>query len=88
MIVVSSRLVYISHMRCHFIQSSILLFVMASTTLGQAPWERKLRLELPLLGHRNWIVIADSAYPLQTAPGIESTHTETDQLAVLSVVLG
>ena len=36
---------------------------------GQEPWQTKLKKELPLLGHRNWIVIADSAYPWQTAPG-------------------
>ena len=26
---------------------------------------------LPALGHRNWIVVADAAYPEQTAPGID-----------------
>lgn len=29
---------------------------------------------LPLLGHRNWIVIADMAYPQQSNPGIETHH--------------
>ena len=35
-------------------------------------WKRTLREELPLLGHRNWIVIADSAYQEQT--NNESQH--------------
>lgn len=39
------------------------------------PWQTKLRQELPLLGHRNWILIVDSAYPLQTSPGVETIET-------------
>jgi RbsD / FucU transport protein family len=42
---------------------------------------------LPLLGHRNWIVIVDSAYPLQTSPGIETVETGADQLTVVREVL-
>jgi len=54
---------------------------------AQSAWESKLRQELPLLGHRNWIVIADSAYPLQTAPGIETVYADVDQLAAVKTVL-
>ena len=32
-------------------------------------WQEKLEEQLPLLGHRNWILIVDSAYPLQNASG-------------------
>ncbi len=53
----------------------------------QGTWQQKLQGELPLLGHRNWIVIADSAYPLQTAPGIETIETGASQLEVVSAVL-
>ena len=28
-------------------------------------WQTVLQEKLPLLGHRNWIVITDMAYPLQ-----------------------
>lgn len=49
-------------------------------------WRAKLNQELPLLGHRNWIVIADSAYPWQTAPGIETVYTDADQVDVLKTV--
>jgi len=38
-------------------------------------------------GHRNWIVIADSAYPAQSRPGIETIVTGDDQLRVLQAVL-
>lgn len=51
-------------------------------------WLReKLRAQLPLLGHRNWVVVADSAYPLQTAPGIETVYVDADQVEVLQLVL-
>lgn len=50
-------------------------------------WRAKLRQELPLLGHRNWILIVDAAYPLQISPGIETIETGADQLAVTQGVL-
>jgi hypothetical protein len=50
-------------------------------------WADRLRHELPLLGHRNWIVVVDSAYPLQTAPGIETTYANADQIEVVKQVL-
>lgn len=50
-------------------------------------WQSKLKQELPLLGHRNWIVIADAAYPWQTAPGVETVATGSGQLEVMKEVL-
>ena len=54
---------------------------------SEADWHVKLRQQLPLLGHRNWIMIVDSAYPLQVAPGIQTLATNTDQLEVTREVL-
>ena len=51
------------------------------------PWELALKRQLPLLGHRNWIVVADSAYPAQSNPGIETIATEADHLLVLRATL-
>ena len=68
----------------------LLLLVVSWTPMNAAnpiPWQTKVHEELPLLGHRNWIVIVDSAYPLQTSPGIETIDTGTDQLTVLREVL-
>ena len=42
---------------------------------------------MPLLGHRNMILIVDSAYPLQSSPGIETIETNAPQLEVLHHVL-
>ncbi len=60
---------------------------MPMTAANPIPWQTKVQQELPLLGHRNWIVIVDSAYPLQTSPGIETVDTGTDQLTVVRKVL-
>jgi len=46
-----------------------------------------VRDELPKLGHRNWIVIADSAYPWQSRDGIETVVTSEDQLQTVKAVL-
>jgi hypothetical protein len=50
-------------------------------------WELQLRDLLPLYGHRNWIVIADAAYPAQSKPGIETILANEDQLAVVQKTL-
>ena len=52
-----------------------------------ADWQQQLNEELPLLGHRNWIAIVDSAYPLQTSEGIETIETNGDQLDIVRRVL-
>jgi hypothetical protein len=51
------------------------------------PWKVVLQTTLPLLGHRNWIVVADSAYPSQSSPGIETIATEADHTDVLESTL-
>lgn len=50
-------------------------------------WHAVLQRDLPLLGHRNWIAVVDSAYPLQTSIGIETVETGADQLEVVHTVL-
>ncbi len=50
-------------------------------------WRKLLEQELPLLGHRNWIVIVDSAYPLQSSPGVETIETGASQDEVVRTVL-
>jgi hypothetical protein len=53
-----------------------------------SPWRATVEEKLPLLGHRNWIVVADSAYPWQTSAGIDTVDTGSDHLEVLRGVLG
>ncbi len=64
------------------------MFVGTMASPAQTSWQQKVKQELPLLGHRNWIVIVDSAYPLQNSSGVETIDTGTDQLTVLNYVLG
>jgi hypothetical protein len=64
------------------------LLTLGTTAVGEeAGWQKRLAQDLPLLGHRNWIVIADSAYPLQSGPGIETIATGEDQGKVVQAVL-
>lgn len=64
-----------------------LLIFCLSVPLHAAEWKSELRRELPLLGHRNWIVIADSAYPWQVSPGITTVETGASQTEVIRQVL-
>jgi hypothetical protein len=50
-------------------------------------WQQKLAERIPLYGHRNWIVIADSAYPAQSRDGIETIVVNAPQVRVLQTVL-
>jgi RbsD / FucU transport protein family len=71
---------------------AILLLAMAGLTAAAqqptADWQSRLGQILPLLGHRNWIMIVDSAYPLQSSAGVETLETNTDQMEVIRKVLG
>jgi hypothetical protein len=51
-------------------------------------WQSKVQEDMPRLGHRNWILVVDSAYPLQSSPGVETVETNADQLEVIKFVLG
>jgi hypothetical protein len=51
-------------------------------------WKAKVAETMPLLGHRNWILIVDSAYPLQVSPGVEVVETNAAQIDVVQYVLG
>jgi len=50
-------------------------------------WEDVLGKALPALGHRNWIVVADAAFPWQITPGMEVIAAGEDHFAVLDKVL-
>ena len=54
---------------------------------GPPSWQTLLQKRLPGYGHRNWIVIADSAYPLQSRSGIETVVTGAEQIEVVKFVL-
>ena len=59
-----------------------------SLLTAQPDWKARVAESMPLLGHRNWILIVDSAYPLQSSPGVETIETNASHLDVLRYVLG
>jgi L-fucose mutarotase/ribose pyranase (RbsD/FucU family) len=50
-------------------------------------WKRLIEDRLPLLGHRNWIVVADAAYPAQSNSGIETVASGLSQQDTIEAVL-
>jgi hypothetical protein len=56
-------------------------------TDGAMDWRSALRQKLPLLGHRNWILVVDKAFPEQNAAGLELIDTNADLVEVLSATM-
>lgn len=54
---------------------------------SEPSWRDVLASKLPLFGHRNWIAIADAAYPSQSGAGITTVVAEAEQLDVVRSVL-
>ena len=50
-------------------------------------WKNILHKELPLLGHRNWILIVDKAFPALNSPGMEVIYADDNLLNVLKYTL-
>jgi hypothetical protein len=72
--------------------AALLLLTATATVLGApanppASWKSRVAAAMPLLGHRNWILIVDSAYPLQSSPGIETIETNASMFDVVDYVL-
>ena len=55
--------------------------------INEPDWRSTLTQKLPVFGHRNFIVIADSAYPMQSNPGIETIYTGEKQINVVKEVI-
>jgi hypothetical protein len=60
----------------------------APAAVESTGWQSKVSHDLQLMGHRNWVLIVDSAYPLQSSPGVETFQTGAEGLDVLKYVLG
>ncbi len=61
--------------------------VHATPPAAPSTWKAKVAAEMPLMGHRNWILVVDSAYPLQSSPGVETVETNAEQIDVVRYVL-
>ena len=51
-------------------------------------WEDVLETDLNMLGHRNWILVVDKAFPEQSSAGMKYIYVEQELLATLEYVLG
>lgn len=49
-------------------------------------WTEALQSTLTIFGHRNWVVVADAAYPAQARAGIETIVTGEDHIQVVRAV--
>jgi L-fucose mutarotase/ribose pyranase (RbsD/FucU family) len=49
-------------------------------------WKTEVENTIQLFGHRNWIVVADGAYPKQSNPAIKTITVDADQLEVVQFV--
>ncbi|WP_343319132.1 RbsD/FucU domain-containing protein [Sphingobacterium multivorum] len=60
--------------------------------LGDPPskpdWQDLFTQQLPLLGHRNWILIVDKAYPIPANKSMLIINTERNMPEVLNTVVG
>ena len=50
-------------------------------------WQSTLEQDLHLLGHRNWILVVDKAFPEQSSPGMKYLYVEQNLLPTLEYVL-
>jgi D-ribose pyranose/furanose isomerase RbsD len=50
-------------------------------------WKEIFAEQLQLLGHRNWVLVVDKAFPAQTATGIEVVNSGENLLPALGFVL-
>jgi hypothetical protein len=72
----------------------LLLFMNGCTTpvpdnksKNEVSWKTEFNSLLPLLGHRNWILVVDKAFPLQTSQGLTIINTGEKLVPVLKYVL-
>lgn len=54
---------------------------------GSSNWMEELRSILPFMGHRNWLLIVDKAFPAQSASGMKYIDTRQELLPTLKDVL-
>lgn len=63
------------------------LLLLGCHAQSSGEWEKGMDKILKSLGHRNWILIADAAYPAYSGGGTDVILTENDHLVVLKNML-
>jgi len=67
--------------------SSCSLYAPADSPAQELSWQEVLEKDLHLLGHRNWILVVDKAFPEQSSAGMKYIYVEEDLLPTLEYVL-
>ena len=57
-----------------------------NTTTNAKKWQTEVEKTIQLFGHRNWIVVADGAYPKQSNQAIKTITVNANQLEVVQFV--
>jgi hypothetical protein len=57
-----------------------------TTSSASQNWKTEVESTIQLYGHRNWIVVADGAYPKQSNPAIKTIAVDAHQLEVVQFV--
>lgn len=65
----------------------MLLALSSAIAQKTTDWRALLRQQIPVMGHRNWIVVADSAYPEQVSPGVITIYTGQNQIETVREVM-
>ncbi len=65
----------------------LVLLTAASSFAQQRAWRQILDERLPYFGDHNWIVVADSAFSMRSAPGIETIVSSDSQVNTVRQVL-
>lgn len=65
---------------------SLLSLAQTPASTPASHWKTIVQNRLPLYGHRNWIVVSDSAFPAYADPGIETIAINEDLPSVLKYV--
>jgi D-ribose pyranose/furanose isomerase RbsD len=79
--------IYLSFFFLALFLSSCEFLMPTKSPVANAGWKGQLNEELPLLGHRNWILVVDKAFPAQTASGIKVINTGESLQDVLQFTL-
>jgi len=84
-----------TNLKCFLFSVMVLIFTGCNLFTGKdinnqkdaRNWQQQFDEKLPLLGHRNWILIVDKAFPEQNGSGFEYIYVNEHLLPVLSTVL-
>jgi len=77
-----SNLIYVP-----FLVLTIIVLSCTQNSKDKPIWQTEFNQKLPLLGHRNWVLVVDKAFPLQSSAGMTVINTGEQLPVVLKEVI-